>query len=262
MLLDRECIIFDLDGTLVDSLGIWSQVDQALVSRFSTMHAEISEETAYALRIDAMRRFGEGSDMYFKFCGELKKRFDIPGTAEEIHAKRCAIAQEFLRTRATYRPHAPEVLHALKKTGMKLAVVTTTRRRNISTYMNDNVSMCESAPMGEIFDAIVTRDDVAKVKPDPEGFVKAAEALGVNPKATLVIEDAAPGMIGARAAGMDAAVITEKHSADAETRAALDALAVCRFESHADILVMLARERCEMKDKKSEFSNEFIAHRR
>ena len=240
MFLDRKCIIFDLDGTLIDSLGIWSEVDQALIEELSSGHVRVSEEKAYELRAGAMQRYGEGSDAYFKYCADLKASYGMPGTPEEIHARRYDIAQEFLRTRVDYRPDAAAVLLRLKRAGMKLALATTTRRRNIDTYSMRNERIRAKAPLSEVFDLIVSRDDVSAVKPDPEAHLKIMKAFGLKPEECLVVEDAAAGMIAAREAGIDAVVITERHSESERDR--LNALAVARYENHAAILAEIEKE--------------------
>lgn len=240
MFLDRRLIIFDLDGTLIDSLGVWSQVDQALVEKLSADHVRISEDEAYERRAAAMKTYGEGSEAYVKYCGDLKKAFRMTGTPEEIHAQRYDLAQEFLRTRVGYRPGVPAVLKALKGAGLKLAIATTTRRRNLDTYAEKNLGMRREAPMADFFELTMTRDDVERVKPDPEVFLRIMAHFGLPPEACLVVEDALPGVIGARAAGIDSVVITERHSESA--RAALDEAAIARFEDYGAFLAALEAE--------------------
>ncbi|MDO5531162.1 HAD family phosphatase [Sutterella sp.] len=240
MFLDRRILIFDLDGTLIDSLGVWSQVDQELVRRLSNDRVHLTEDEAGELRVSAMRRHGEGSDAYLKYMVEMKRDFDLPGTPEEIHHQRYELAQEFLRTRVKYRPGAGEVIRTLKSLGKTLAIATTTRRRNIVTYATENEWLMAEAPLNENFELILTRDDVEHVKPDPEVFTKIMAHFGAKPEECLVIEDALPGIVGARAVGIDSVVISERYAEP--MREQLDRAAVARFETHADLLAAIRSE--------------------
>lgn len=89
--------------------------------------------------------------------------------------------------------------------------------------------MIAAAPLSEIMDLIVTRDDVAHVKPDPEGFYKVLDALKAEPEECIMVEDALPGIRGAKSAGIDSVVIEERHNAD--DRVQLEAAALARFAS-------------------------------
>ena len=240
MLIERSAFIFDLDGTLIDSLGVWSQVDQELVRRLSNGRHHLTEDEACAMRVRAMKIYGEGSDAYVKYMADMKAAFGLPGTPEGIHHERYELAQEFLKTRVAYREGAAELLQYLKASGRRLAIVTTTRRRNIDTYTNLNEGMKAAAPLDKIFDVIITRDDVAHVKPDPEGFLKALEVCKVDPAQCLMVEDALPGMLGAKAAGIDSIVVDERHNGDGREK--LDAAAIARFETPAAILAALKAE--------------------
>lgn len=240
MFLDRRIIIFDLDGTLIDSLGVWSQVDQELLRRLTSGRVRISEVEAGRLRMNAMKKYGEGSDAYLKYMADMKASFGLPGTPEEIHRQRYELAQAFLRTRVEYRPGAPEVLKALKRAGKTLAIATTTRRRNIDTYSKENEKLNEAAPFADYFDLIVTRDDVARVKPDPEAFLKILAHFSARPEECLMVEDALPGILGARAAGIDSVVVAERHSETA--REVLQAHAIAFFENHGEILKAIESE--------------------
>ena len=82
MFLDRRIIIFDLDGTLIDSLGVWSQVDQELLKRLTGGRVQISEDEAGHLRMSAMKKYGEGSDAYLKYMADMKAMFGLPGSPE------------------------------------------------------------------------------------------------------------------------------------------------------------------------------------
>lgn len=240
MFLDRSLVIFDLDGTLIDSLGIWSLVDSALVEELSRDHVRLSEEEAYDLRVASLSRYGEGSEAYVKYCADLKAKFDMPGTPEEIHTRRYQIAQDFLREKVVWQLGAASFVRRLHDAGVKLAIATTTRRRNVDVYSNENLAMRKEAVIYDLFSVVKTRDDVSATKPDPEVLLRILEETGTDPKDALMIEDATAGLRAAAAAGVDAIVISERHSEG--ERATNDALSLRRFESYEELHRLLDEE--------------------
>lgn len=100
------------------------------------------------------------------------------------------------------RPRIPAahlaVVRALHARGLPLAIVTGTLRAMIAPVL-------AASPLGPMIDVLVTIEDVRRGKPDPEGFLRAAEQLGTDPARTVVLEDSRAGIAAARAAG--AAVI-------------------------------------------------------
>lgn len=245
MFLNKRAVIFDLDGTLIDSLGIWSLVDQMLVRELSREHVELTEQEAYDLRAEALGRYGEGSAAYVAYCGDLKEKFGMPGTAETIHHRRYEIAREVLAKHVAWREGAPELIHALKNAGLRLAIGTTTRRRNIETYANENIGLKSKVDFAATFEVIKTRDEVEHVKPDPEVHLRIMAEMGLEPKDCLIVEDATAGLRAAKAAGIDAVVVTERHSE--VDRGENDKLALLRVESLTELTALLQKELAERK---------------
>lgn len=240
MFLDKDAVIFDLDGTLIDSLGIWSLVDQLLVEELSRDHVKLTEEEAYQLRAEALGRYGEGSAAYVAYCGDLKEKFGMPGTAETIHHRRYEIATEALATHVRWREGAADLFKALKAAGLRLAIATTTRRRNIDVYAHKNEGMIREAAIEEIFEVVKTRDEVERVKSDPQVHQLIMAEMGLTPERCIIVEDATAGLKAAKAAGIEAVVVTERHSE--VDRAVNDALAIRRFETLGEILEVVRAE--------------------
>lgn len=227
---NRRCVIFDLDGTLIESLNIWTQVDMALIAELSNPHVRVSAQRAYQLRVSALGQYGEGSQAYILYCRDLAQKFGFAGSPEEVHHRRYEIAHEFLATRVALRAGAARFIRSLKDHGMLLAIATTTKRRNIDTYAQENLAMRKELPLYETFDLTLSRDEVTHTKPDPEVYTKVLETLGVAPDEALVFEDATAGITAARAAGIDVVVMTEPHSE--VDRRKNDQLAQWRFEDY------------------------------
>ena len=241
MFLDKKLVIFDLDGTLIDSLGIWSKVDAALVEELTNGRVRLTDEEAYELRRSSLSVYGEGSEAYFKYCADIKEKFQVPDlTREEIHSLRYSIAQRLLRTAVNWIDGAPEFVLELKRRGLKLALCTTTRRRNVEIYSRENELLRSRLVIEDAFDAIVTRDDVEKTKPDPEAHGKILDFFGFDAKDALMIEDAATGCRAARAAGIPVAAVKERHSAEDEDE--IRGIALKMYSGYAQMLEDLAAE--------------------
>ncbi|GGG82295.1 HAD family hydrolase [Corynebacterium pelargi] len=91
---------------------------------------------------------------------------------------------------------AKELLRTLHSHGIKLALASGTVRELVEPILERNEVL-------DLFDAVITSEDTAMGKPDPQGFLLAAQELGVAPNKTLVIEDSKAGVLAAQAAGMD-----------------------------------------------------------
>jgi sugar-phosphatase len=178
-----SAVLFDLDGVLVQSRAaterVW--VDWALkngideVALRSAMHGVRSADVIRALRPD-LDAVVESEEV------ERRQAEDVDGLA--------AI------------PGAMAALGALR--GDRVAVVTSGTRP---------LALARLAAVGiEPPAVMVFADDVARGKPDPEGYLTAARRLGTDPAETVVVEDAPPGIEAARAAGMATVAVTSTHA--------------------------------------------------
>jgi pyrophosphatase PpaX len=92
-------------------------------------------------------------------------------------------------------PEIPEILTALRKDGMRLALVTSKHQPAVSRHL-------ERLELEHLFDALITGDQCFRSKPDPEPFARALEILGVPPGETAAVGGSAYDVLGARAAGV------------------------------------------------------------
>jgi HAD superfamily hydrolase (TIGR01509 family) len=91
-------------------------------------------------------------------------------------------------------PGAAALLSALRAAGVPLGMVSNSRRGFVELGL-------QKAGLDGAFDVIVTAEDVARPKPAPDAYLAAAEALGAEPAACVVLEDSPTGLTAARAAG-------------------------------------------------------------
>lgn len=177
-----ECLLFDWDGTLVDSQA----------ANYRAMAASLAAEGVELERAWFDSRTGLSSaEMIMKLTAERSLRLTRP--VSELVAER---DRRFLNVAHTVRPH-PCVLSVVQRAAgrIPMAIASGSTRPMIAAALAHQ-------PFHDAFDLIVTRDDVERGKPAPDIFLLAAGKLGVAPRGCLVYEDSDEGIAAAEAAGM------------------------------------------------------------
>jgi HAD superfamily hydrolase (TIGR01509 family) len=119
-----------------------------------------------------------------------------------------ALFRESARGRLVALPGVLDLMAWLDERRIPRAVVTSTPRENLDMILDD-------LDLASRFGAFVAEEDASRGKPDPEGFLLAADRLGVDPASCVVIEDAPAGLAAAKAGDMLAIGVTTTHPADA-----------------------------------------------
>lgn len=202
--------IFDLDGTLLTSVGVWNEVDRELIKRMSGREEDMKALQARRDRILA-EQVNE-KDPYLAYCRMLGETFHYDAPPEEIFRLRYSIAQEFLRERVKYKKGAPELLKWLRESGKTLIIATTTKRANVEIYGNQNRNIREAAELLPLFDRIYTKEDVTRLKPDPEVYLRVQRDFGAAPEECVVFEDSLIGVRAAHAAHLPCYAVYDENS--------------------------------------------------
>lgn len=189
---DIKAIIFDLDGTLVDSMWIWKQID----IDFLTKHG-------YELPDDLQKSI-EG--MSFTETAEyFIKRFNLKMSLEEIKAEWNEMAREFYAEKIRLKENVIDVIRYAKKNGIKLGIGTSNSRELLMTVLEANSIQNE-------FQSIRTSCEVNAGKPSPDVFLKVADDLKIAPESCLVFEDTHAGILAGKNAGMRVVAIYDELS--------------------------------------------------
>lgn len=203
-----KLVIFDLDGTLIDSNGTGNELDIEISKMLGETKGndEIIRE-----RDNFFSKIEYKGDIYLEYCDYLKKKYNSHLTKEEILNIRREKSKE-LAKKIQFKPYADVVIKDLKDKKIKLALATVSRRATLSIYTNENVNMKSKCNLNEYFDYIITKDDVKNKKPDPEVYNKIINYFNIERDKAIVIEDSLTGIKAAKAANITTIAIYDKFS--------------------------------------------------
>jgi HAD superfamily hydrolase (TIGR01509 family) len=174
-------VLFDMDGTLVDSEKVW---DVALYELAAQAGGELSPAAREAMVGSSM---AHSMRVLRDDLGQPDR--DEAADVEWLERR----VEELFANGLVWRPGAMELLHAVRAAGLPTALVTSTGRRLVEVALQT---------LGrENFDVVVCGDEVARPKPDPAPYRRAADLLGVKIAECVAIEDSPAGMASAVASG-------------------------------------------------------------
>ena len=187
-----RAVLWDLDGTLVDSAEHhWSAWREVMADEGHPVTPE-AFTSSFGHRNDTILRGLLGKDLSDE-------------EVERIAGAKEALYRRFVRERGLEPlPGARRWLERLKGTGWRQAVASSAPAANIEAAM-------DATRMAQLFEALVSADEVGLGKPDPAVFLAAADRVGVPPGRCVVVEDAPAGLEGARRAGMRCVGVLSAH---------------------------------------------------
>lgn len=202
--------MLDVDGTLVDSERHGHRVAFNLAfEEFDQPYRWDEDEYGELLRVTGGQR-----RLHRYLADQGMDEDERDRLVPELHARKTELLSELVDDgRVEVRPGARRLLDELAGAGCRLAVATTGSRGWVDRLLDRLLPGAE-------FAAVVTGDDVAERKPDPEAFVLALDRLGVGADDAVVIEDSGEGLSAAVAAGVACVVVVNGYTADHDLDAA------------------------------------------
>ncbi len=194
MLENITTVLFDLDGTLVDSMWMWKEID---LEYLGGLGLSVPEELSH--RIEGMS-FSETA-VYFK------ETFGLSQSLEEIKAIWISMARDKYAHQVGFKPGAKEFLKELKARGMKTGICTSNGRELLHAVM-------EALDIGPYMDCVMTACEVPAGKPAPDIYLAVAKKLGAEPSQCLVFEDVPNGIQAGLNAGMTVCAVEDEYSLD------------------------------------------------
>jgi len=189
--IEAKSVIWDMDGVIADTapfhLSAWQKVFQERGVKFT--------------KEDFRHSFGQRNDTIIrKTLGEETSQEEI----DAISGKKEASFRRRIRRNLKPLPGVIKLITSLEEQGFKMALASSAPIENIQ-LLNTGLGI------DNYFQTIISDKDVTEGKPSPQGFLLAAQRLGVEPRNCVVIEDAVAGVTAAKRAGMHCLAITNTH---------------------------------------------------
>lgn len=186
--------IFDLDGTLFDSMGIWKNVDIAFFKRRNMVMPDDYQESI--------------KDMHFRTMAiYTKDRFNLPDDINDIMDEWCELCYEEYEKKIPLKKGVYEYLNKIKDIGIKFAFATANTTELSEICLKNN-------GIFDLFDAHAYLHETTSDKCEPDVYLLACERLGLLPTDCIVFEDILPGIKGAKKGGFTVCGVYDKFSND------------------------------------------------
>lgn len=192
MLTNIKAVLFDLDGTLIDSMHIWKDIDIEFLGRFGY-------DLPPNLQLEIEGMSFKDTAIYFK------THFDIPLSLDEIMNTWNEMAFHKYTHEIGFKPGALEFLKYLKSKNIPTAICTSNSRELVT-------AVADALQFTPFFEEIITSCEVGMGKPAPDIYLEASKRLGVTPSDCLVFEDVIAGIMAGKAAGMKVCAMEDDFS--------------------------------------------------
>lgn len=187
-----NALIFDMDGTLIDSMGVWKEIDIEYFARFGMELPDDLQKQIEGLCF-------HDTAVYFHDV------FKIPRGIEDMKNDWNEMALYKYTHNVLVKPGVLRLLSFAKERGMKLAIATSNSRLLTDAFL-------KSKGLYDTFDYVLTGCETYKSKPDPEIYLAVSDYLNVLPQNCLVFEDIVAGIMAGKNAGMKVVGVDDNYS--------------------------------------------------
>jgi HAD superfamily hydrolase (TIGR01509 family) len=193
MLTGKKAVIFDMDGSLVDSMWIWPEVDRIYMEKY-----HLTEPATFHRDIEG-KSYTETAQYFVDTFQTLDR------TVEQVMQEWRDMTIRLYATEVFPKPGAVEFLKAMKKQGVLLGIATSNDRTIADAAL-------QARHLAPYFDSIRTSCEVSAGKPAPDVYLKVAEDLRIEPSSCLVFEDVPNGILAGKNAGMEVCAVDDEFS--------------------------------------------------
>lgn len=189
-------VIFDLDGTLTDSMYVWEETDSEFLGRYG-----IEPDAEYQKAITTLN-FTEGINY-------ILNRYKLPLTPHEVTDELFSIAFRYYNEDIKLKPNVLSTLEKLKSMGIALGIATSCMKGMCEAVLKNNGAY-------SYFSGFTYSDETGLSKREPHIFREAASSLCLLPEECIVVEDAPHAARGAKASGAYVVGVYDEYSAKLE----------------------------------------------
>lgn len=187
-------VIFDLDGTLIDSMWVWDQID---IEYLSEKNLEVPKNLNDEI----------GHLSFNQVAVYFKERFKLKDSLDEIKQRWSDMAYYHYSTDIKLKEGVVEFLKFLKESNIKIGLATSNSRDLLEVVLKNN-------NIYDYFDAITITDEVSVGKHEPDVYLLAAKKLNLSPSECLVFEDIVQAIKGAKKAEMKVIGVADSRNLD------------------------------------------------
>lgn len=192
MLKNIQSIIFDLDGTLVDSMWLWHDIDVEFLEKRGLILPE-----TYQHDIEGMS--------FTETAVYTKELFQLSESVEELKDIWNKMAIEKYTCEVPFKPGAEEFLKYCRQQNIRLGIATSNSKKLVD-------AVAKALHLNDYIQEIVTACEVEKGKPAPDVYLEAAKRMQVSPEHCLVFEDVPMGIMAGKNAGMKVCAVEDPFS--------------------------------------------------
>lgn len=174
-------VIFDIDGVLLDSLGIWDDLGARYLLSIGVKPEEGLNEILFSMSME------QGSSY-------LNEHYHLQKTDAEVHAGITQMIEDFYFNEVLAKPGAKELLEFFKTKGIKMTAATSSPRIHVEKALERNGMLC-------FIEKLFTNTEVGASKHEPKIYNQAAAYMGTKPNEALVFEDSLYALKTAKSAG-------------------------------------------------------------
>lgn len=246
---DKKYIIFDMDGTLIDSIGVWNITDQKLIEEYAGTTIDLD---SIQLERDSFLHSNQDSDIYVAYCEYLIKKYGFSiQNAEQLLKIRWDKSGEVLESEMDFKPDVIELISKLKGLGFTLVLATMTTQVQLDIYSKKNKKMLEQMDISQVFDLITRKEDVKKKKPDPEIYNMIMQHYNARPNECLIFEDSYTGVLASKNAGIEVVNVYDKYAdLDRDKINAITDYSITNYRQFIEFLEFTYMSSKEVKVKK------------